>query len=133
MQIKRKFYMGLFKKNSHSSYENMCDELPNPDPSRYKIIKYKTIGKYLIVCLNYPDCTNYEGNKILLYKDCSIEDLKRQKYIDPHFSNSIMFHSPIARFVPNGEGWYMATNLANLLTCDFSKKMCSNKPLRIYK
>ena len=38
---------------------------PNPDPCNYKIIRYGEVDKYLIVIIQYPDCTNYEGKKIV--------------------------------------------------------------------
>lgn len=79
--------------------------LPNPDPKNFKIIKSNKIGTYLVVMVNYPDCTNYEGNKILIYYNCSIDDLLKQGSIDPHFSENKKFFSPIARFEPTDRGW----------------------------
>lgn len=84
----------------------------NPDASKYVIVRHRKEGKFLIVEMNYPNCTNYEGDKILVYKDITITELKRQKLIDPHFSENQKFHSPIARFVPTEEGWRMAVIFA---------------------
>jgi hypothetical protein len=89
--------------------------LPNPNPERFKIISWHQNGKFLILYINYPDCTNYEGNKILLYKGCCIEDLVGQGSVDPHFSNNKEKISPIARFVPTLEGWDMAVKLIEAL------------------
>ena len=85
--------------------------LPNPNPKRYTILNYHQNGKWLVLLVNYPDCTNYEGNKILLYKGVYIDDLMGQGSIDPHFSNNVQKYSPIARFVPTMEGWDMAISL----------------------
>lgn len=90
--------------------------LPNPDPYNYVIKNDYQHGEYLIVLVNYPDCTNYEGNKVLVYKGIYLRDLVAQRSIDPHFSNSKSKHSPIARFVPTTEGWRMAMILVNALT-----------------
>lgn len=85
----------------------------NPDPSNYKIIKHKQIGFLLMVMINYPDCTNYEGNKICVFKDISILDLQSQKLIDPHFTNNKNVYAPIARFEPTDDGWYWADKFCN--------------------
>lgn len=47
----------------------------NPDPSKYEIISALKVGHYLIVEISYDNCTNYEGHKILVYKDVSLKSL----------------------------------------------------------
>ncbi len=86
------------------------------DPTNYKIIKAHEENKFLLVKINYPDCKNYEGNKILLFKDLTLLELVNQKLIDPHFfeKNELEIVSPIARFVPTDEGWNMAIDLIRL-------------------
>jgi hypothetical protein len=81
----------------------------SPDPTKYSITRSMLFGGYLILQINYPDCDNYEGNKILVF-DCGVtlEDLKKQKSIDPHFSSNKRKHSPIARFEPTDRGWGFA-------------------------
>lgn len=88
----------------------------NPDPNNWKILQAKEVGKFLILKMEYPNCTNYEGKKILLFEDITLIDLVNQKQIDPHFfpANS-KFKSPIARFEPTSKGWYMAEILAGRL------------------
>ena len=80
----------------------------NPNPRNCKIIECYQNAKYLLVKVNYPDCTNFEGDKILLYENCTIEQLIAQGSIDPHFSNNKKYLSPIARFEPTKEGFKMA-------------------------
>ena len=111
--------MGINCMFSSSSYDSGPERtllertLPNPNPKNYKFKKHATImSRFLIVWVNYPDCDNYEGNKIMVYKDCSFSDLKAQGHLDPHFSENKRFHSPIARFVPTAEGWRMAATFA---------------------
>lgn len=101
-------------KVSKSSYDKIDVRLPNPDPSNYKIVRSKQFKKYLAVMINYPNCTNYEGNKICVY-ECTLKQLLKQKKIDPHFSENKKFYSPIARFIPNENGWEMAENFCKIM------------------
>jgi hypothetical protein len=109
--------MGMPVGVSKSSYETVTKteyiKVPtsNPDPSNYKIIRYLEDINYLIVMVQYPDCTNYEGKKILVYKNCTIKNLLKQKSIDPHFSENKEYYSPFARFEPTEKGWKLARKL----------------------
>src|ERR1017187_7776268 len=76
----------------------------NPDPFNFKILETAQIGQYLAVRINYPNCTNYEGNKILVYDGMEVDELKKMKGIDPHFSGSKEWKGPIARFEPTIQG-----------------------------
>lgn len=82
--------------------------LPNPNPKNFKILDSLHCENFLIVKVNYPDCTNYEGNKIMVYENVTLPQLKRQGTIDPHFSNNNTMYNPIARFEPTTRGWAMA-------------------------
>lgn len=76
-----------------------------PDPTRFIIRNVKVINGMTIVDINYPNCTNFEGNKILVFKtDMSIA-LYSIREIDPHFDGN---NGIIARFIPGKEGWNMA-------------------------
>lgn len=86
----------------------------NPDPTNFKVIETLTFGKILIVEIQYPDCKNYEGRKILVYENVTMQQLRVQKYIDPHFSTNKQFKSPIARFEPTERGWKMAESFAKM-------------------
>ena len=101
--------MGIFDHlRSASSYDKVSDnKFSNPDPANYVIKKQFYRKGYLLVDIVYPDCTNYEGRKFLLYKGVTPEDLIKQKTIDPHFSENKDFYSPIARFEPTEDGWDM--------------------------
>lgn len=118
--------MGVFKMFSTSSFERCRDrrvyadtpaaqELPNPNPNNYKILHHEQVGDVLVIEINYPDCKNYEGNKILVFLYCTLDKLQKQKKIDPHFSNNPQFHSPFARFEPTPSGWQAALIIANTL------------------
>lgn len=88
-------------------YTNYSEDLKgkNPDPSNFKIIKYwiKHYNKevYTILRVNYPNCTNYEGDKILVFKGHR-NDILNTRYLDPHFSKAM--DSPIMRINPSEEG-----------------------------
>lgn len=86
----------------------------NPDPKNFVIEKAERIGKYVIVLLSYPDCTNFEGKKILVYRDVTLAKVRKAKSLDPHFCSSKRHISPIARFVPTDEGWELASKFCML-------------------
>lgn len=102
---------------SSSSYDTSSsyNTLGNPNPKNFKILRVIKIGKYLVVKIKYPDSNNYEGIKILIYKG-SLLKLKKQKTLDPHFSETKRFMVPIARFEPTEFGWKAAIRIAYCLT-----------------
>ena len=108
-------YDSLWAIGTVPSRDDSSDCSPNPDPARYKIVKSKEVSPYLILFINYPDCENYEGNKILLFKDVTMDHLLEQKLIDPHFSDAKDKFSPTARFVPSEDGWWMAEMFVDLM------------------
>ena len=102
-------------KASYSCFDKPKPVAPNPDPSNYKILKWSLLFEpYLVIEIQYPDCTNYEGRKILVFKT-DLGTLLAQKQIDPHFSESKKFLSPIARFEPTASGWLNASIFAATL------------------
>ena len=112
--------MGVIKHFSSSNYdtkivERIVEINTNPDPKKYKILRNLVNGEYLILLVHYPDCTNYEGKKILVFEKATLKDLKEQGSIDPHFSNNTDKHSPIARFEPTERGWEFACLFVYLL------------------
>ncbi len=99
----------------YTSTEESKPDNPNLDPTNYKIIKVLESEGFLLIKLNYPDCTNYEGNKILLYANTTLVELVNQKVIDPHFNNDPKLKWPIARFVPTDEGWEYGLDLIDAI------------------
>jgi hypothetical protein len=115
--------LSLFGSNSFSKYDlarkpDKSARLPNPNPKNYVLLEQKEIGRFLIVKLKYPDCTNYEGTKILLFENTTALELHLQDGIDPHFCENQNFKSPIARFVPTTAGWDMAVKLCEGMLCE---------------
>lgn len=80
----------------------------NPDPDNFEILKFERVGQFTIMLVYYPDCTNFEGKKILVYKTLALGEPLRAHMLDPHFCDSLDHPSPIARFVPTDEGWHFA-------------------------
>lgn len=110
--------MGLNLLCSSSSYDRksevVCIEtkLPNPDPRNFKIVRSFSVDRNVILWVTYPDCTNYEGNKILFFHNCFVIEIENQKILDPHFSENPDYISPFARFEPTEAGWHAAIKLA---------------------
>ena len=96
--------MGLSFISSCSSLR--CDNKTisniDPNPLNFNIGKLYKNGKWLLAEIRYPNCTNFEGIKIILFEGLSIEQLKNKTYLDPHFSNT---GNIFARFKPTKEGW----------------------------
>ena len=88
----------------------------NPNPKNWKVMRAAEHGKFLIVGLKYPDCTNYEGAKLLVFEGLTLKKLTKQKLIDPHFFQSKKYKSPIARFEPTERGWKMAERFVRAMT-----------------
>lgn len=100
--------MGLSILRSASYVSKVPVDPAMPDPHKYEIERHNMTGQFLSVQIRYPNCTNYEGRKILIYYGITIEKLIEQKYIDPHFSDNPKYKFPIARFEPTDNGWLMA-------------------------
>lgn len=110
--------MGLRSKPSTSSFTRPLTTPPlplNPDPSKYIIQYHERHGDFLLLHIYYEGCTNFEGNKVLLFKDVSLPDILRQELIDPHFCDNKNFISPIARFEPTPQGIKLAKKCMGLL------------------
>lgn len=86
-----------------------------PDAENFLIGHCLQYRGNLLVKIKYPNCTNYEGSKILLYRNMTANQLKEQKYIDPHFSDDPKYISPVARFEPTDFGWELGVNALKLL------------------
>lgn len=108
--------VSIMGSKSFSSYDG--NKSRNPDPKNYKIIEALRVNKSLLIKINYPDCKNYEGNKILVYNYIDLDILKNQGALfglDPHFSENTSKYSPIARFEPTDKGWTNAIKFCNVL------------------
>lgn len=98
--------LGLFSRSYKDKEYVYVDN--NPKPDNYEIVDYFEGYNHLAMFVKYPDATNYEGNKVLVYEGVSLLNILHQRTIDPHFLDDETYFSPIARFVPTPEGWVMA-------------------------
>lgn len=80
----------------------------NPNPENFHIKQHEEVGRFAVLLVHYPDCRNYEGDKILVFEDVSLATLQSLTSLDPHFCNSKLHPSPIARFEPSVTGWVYA-------------------------
>lgn len=88
---------------------------PNPDPARYQIMQTDDVNNHCVAKIRYPDCTNYEGIKICVYKNMKGSYIREQVRLDPHFSDDCTVVSPIARFEPTNAGHMLAITLCTLM------------------
>lgn len=112
----RKRNMGLSPISSSRSDDNYSPAVTqsvNPDPERFEVMKHQQIGDFLLLMVKYPNCTNYEGKKILVYYKIDLGKMLSQRSLDPHFCNNAKVVSPVARFEPTDRGWKMAELLCS--------------------
>lgn len=90
-----------------SKHTNACVEV------EYKFLRVQCYPSNIFVFeIQYSNCTNYEGRKILVLKVTMLE-LLQMKWIDPHFIEN----GPLlARFVPTEEGWSHANVYASQIS-----------------
>jgi len=85
------------------------DTKPNPNPYRFTLRNLYNSEKYMMLVVNYQDCTTYDGDKVLVYKredEGEVLGMLQANNLDPHFLEDRV--SPIARFVATDEGIEMA-------------------------
>lgn len=87
----------------------------NPDPQKFVIVNESYVNGFLVLHVRYPNCTNFEGNKLLVYRHIGITSSqsllkKTGGKLDPHFSSGL---SPVARFIPNEEGLLLCERMIN--------------------
>jgi hypothetical protein len=86
----------------------------NPDPSRFVVEATKGIGTFCIALVRYPNCTNFEGLKLLVFARTHPDAVKEWKRIDPHFAQGSL-SSPLARFEPTTRGLAAAVAMCSVL------------------
>lgn len=86
----------------------------NPDPKKFKYLSLAQVKDNVVAKVQYEGCTNYEGIKIILYRNTKVVDLANAKVLDPHFTKTGLLR-PFARFEPTPEGMQAAHALAESL------------------
>ena len=101
----------------YSRTEKEIEIVGNPNPCNFQIVQCESVGHFVAALVRYPECLNFEGQKILVFENVSVEMIKSLDSIDPHFCDSD-HPSPVARFVPTRKGWSYAIQ--------FCKTQCKN-------
>lgn len=82
--------------------------LPNPNPHRFTILGRRGhAGVCELLHVDYPDCTTFDGEKLLLLRGTGFSGKK----LDPHLLGGK--HRVIAGFEPTEEGLWLAEYAMN--------------------
>lgn len=54
----------------------------DPDPTKFMIRKFNEQNGNLAILVNYPNCKNYEGEKVIVYKGCNFRKDKSRMEIN---------------------------------------------------
>lgn len=84
----------------------------DPNPACFRILSARIKRGHILAEILYPNCTNFEGRKIILFKGVSIHNITKMDYLDPHFSEK---GNIIARFSPSIEGILLAKHVFDSL------------------
>tara|TARA_Y100000310_G_scaffold282353_1_gene303486 strand:+ start:1702 stop:2511 length:810 start_codon:yes stop_codon:yes gene_type:complete len=84
-----------------------------PDCENYQILETEQVGSTLVVRVKYPNCArcSYEGVKVMVFLDTSVDDAIKWTRIDPHFRDPASARRPTeapgpeARFPASDRGW----------------------------
>ncbi len=107
--------MGMFKKSCMLYSDKPEVKAPAPNPLNFKVKNTIQVNCHLVAWIHYPDCNNFEGDKVLLYLNLSEKELYAQKSLDPHFNKDRKVVSPFARFEPTFQGMEAGVILARYL------------------
>ena len=107
--------MGINPFRSGRTTEIILQPRSSPDPDKFEIKEIAEQNRHTLIRINYPDCTNYRGEKILLYRNIRATDILGSVHLDPHFSESSIFPVPFARFRPTKKGWEMGLKMMEML------------------
>ena len=93
--------------------------LPNPDPKNHRFNRVIEVNGRVIAFVRYPNCTNYEGTKVLVY-DMDLKSFweeygREGKVLDPHFCPNSRLKL-MARFIPTINGWELARSLCESMS-----------------
>lgn len=100
--------MGIGRGSSSSNTKTVYVDVPNPlnpNPLNYNVTDIEIVGGFTIICVTYPNCTNYEGKKIIVFRGDHTIPLIKTKKLDPHFAKDSAI---VARFEPTPAGLAMA-------------------------
>lgn len=83
---------------------------PNPNPHRFQIRWIKEYADVTVAQVYYPDCTTFDGEKILVFAGRCAARVRALKKLDPHFTEDSEI---IARVRPGAAGEVMLRRLTS--------------------
>lgn len=85
-----------------------------PDPRVFEIQTLLGYPNAVVAKIRYPNCTTFEGTKILVFTGVTVDQVREAGVLDPHFSDKAPRGAvvPIARFEPTALGWRLAMDCA---------------------
>lgn len=102
--------VGRSVSSSHSVKPN-DNTTPEPNPYLFYVKKVYYFGKAAAAIVQYPHCTTFEGNKLIVFSDKrALEKAQDVGYLDPHFTKD---GAIVARFRP--DQWPLATSIVRLI------------------
>ena len=109
--------MGLYSsmrisiRKNGSNYETEKVSEFDPDPTNFRISIYNEQNGNVAILVKYPNCKNYEGEKIIVFKNTTWGQIRNLEELDPHFTEEDNVIKPFARFEPTLDGWLSAVEL----------------------
>lgn len=104
--------MGL-KMGFSSGFDYNCntDTTPNPNKYSFTIESFHEAGEYLVLRLNYPHCTTFSGDKVVVLGDYkTYQEVSNLKELDPHFLED---NGVVMRF--RGDEFTQACDIVDLI------------------
>lgn len=97
--------MGIRNWSRCKPWDPTVGRFVDPDPNNFQLLSWEEINGWTVCVVLYPNCTNFEGKKLLVYP-CTPEAICSARKLDPHFSNIGL--SPVARLEPTKRGLALA-------------------------
>lgn len=96
--------MGLSPFRRSSAGSEPCNDPRNPDPMRFNLVDVREIGDVTVAYVTYPNCTTFDGRKLLVFDGHCKALLKVARVLDPHFLPN---NKLVARLRPDEAGLRM--------------------------
>lgn len=93
------------------SYDYNTNTTPNPNKYNFTIESFHEAGEYLVLKLNYPHCTTFNGDKVVVLDNyCTYQEISNLEELDPHFLED---NNVVMRF--RGDEFTEACNIIDLI------------------
>lgn len=88
----------------------------SPNPWKFTIHEIWQYKHATVAIIDYPNCTNFEGSKVIVFRGQQRDALLKAEQIDPHFYQKSTTLSIIARFRPDAKHVDLARQFAKSYT-----------------